>query len=60
MIEKWEDRRDLVFSYLYLVERMEKWRDEKLICLVEKKNENMENEVGINLQLCPSLNKTKK
>ena len=43
-----------------LVERMEKWRDEKLICLVEKKIENMENEIGINLQLYPSLNKTKK
>ena len=60
MIEKWEDKRDLVISYLCLVERMEKWRDEKLICLVEKKIENMENEVGINLQLYPSLNKTKK
>lgn len=29
--------------------RMEKWRNEKLLCLVEKKNEKMENEVGINL-----------
>ena len=48
-IEKWEDRRDLVFSHLCLVERMKKWRDEKFICLVWKKNERMENEVGINL-----------
>ena len=31
---------------------MEKWRDEKIIYLVEKKNEKMENNVGINLQLC--------
>ena len=34
-----------------LVGRMEKWRDGKFICLVEKKNERMENEVGINLLL---------
>ena len=33
--------------------RMEKWRNEKLLCLVEKKNEKMENEVGINLQYVP-------
>ena len=48
-IEKWEDRRDLIFSYLCLFERMEKWIDENFICLVEKKNERMKNEVGINL-----------
>ena len=52
-IEKWEDRKDLVFFHMCLVGRMEKWRDGKLICLVEKKNEMMENEIGINLQLCP-------
>ena len=33
---------------------MEKWKDRKLICLVEKKNERMKNEVDINLQLCPN------
>ena len=39
---KWEeDGRDLVFSYLCLVKMMEKLRDRKLICLVEKKNEEM-------------------
>ena len=27
---------------------MKKWKDEKLICLVKKKNEMIENEVGIN------------
>ena len=31
-----------------LVGRMRKWKDEKLICLVKKKNEMIENEVGIN------------
>ena len=41
MIEKWQDRRNLVFTHLYLVGRMEKMRDEKLICLIEKKNEKM-------------------
>ena len=51
-IEKWKSRRDLVFSHLCLVGRMEKWRDGKLIFLVKKKNEKMENKVGINLQLC--------
>ena len=42
MIEKWKDRKDLVFSYLCLVGMMEMWRDRKLICMVEKKNEKME------------------
>ena len=44
-VEKWEDRkvkigedrRDLIFSYLCLVGRMGKWRDENFICLVERK-----------------------
>ena len=31
-----------------LVGRMKKWKDEKLICLVKKKNELIENEVSIN------------
>ena len=47
MIEKLEDKRNLVFSYLYLVRRMEKWKDEKFICLVEKKNERMKNKISI-------------
>ena len=47
-VEKWVDkkwgvdRRNLVFSHLYLVERIEKGRDEKLICLIDKKNERIE------------------
>ena len=44
-VEKWENKRDLIFS------NMEKWKDKKLIYLIEKKNEMIENEVGINLQL---------
>ena len=36
---------------MYLVRRIEKWGDEKLICLVEKKNEKMKIEISINLQL---------
>ena len=39
---------------------MEKWRNEKLIHLIEKKNERMENEVCINLQFCFPLKKDKK
>ena len=39
-IEKWEDRKNLVFSHMYLVRRIEKWGDGKLICLIEKKNED--------------------
>ena len=52
-MEKQEDIKDFVFPHLCLVGRAEKWKDGKLICLVENKNEGIENEVGINLQLCP-------
>ena len=39
------------FSFLLFVFGwgMDKWRDKRLICLVERKNEMMENEVDINL-----------
>ena len=30
MIEKWEDKKNLISSYMCLIEMMEKWRDEKL------------------------------
>ena len=52
-IEKREDRRNLIFSYLCLVGRMEKWKVIKLICLVEKKKKmrGWESEIRINLQL---------
>ena len=32
---------------------IEKWRDEKLLCLVEKKNERTIHVVHTNLLLCP-------
>ena len=53
-IEKWKDRKDLVFSYMCLVGRVKKWRDGKFFCLVEKKSERIENKVCINLPLCPA------
>ena len=43
----------LFFFCVCLVGEMEKWRDEKLICLDEKKNEKMKNIVDINLLLYP-------
>ena len=43
----------LVFSCMFLVGRIEKWRDEKLIYLAVKKNERMKNKAGINLLICP-------
>ena len=47
-MEKWEDRKYLVFSRVYLVGGMEKWEGGKLFCLVEKKSERIENVVYIN------------
>ena len=52
--EKWiryffKTNKLLVFSYLYLVKKMKKRKDRKLICLVEKKNE-----IGINLNYVPN------
>ena len=52
-IEKWEARKYLVFPRVCLVGEMEKWKDGKLVCLDEKKNERMKNIVGINLLLYP-------
>ena len=36
-IEKCKNIRDFSFSHLCLVERVKKWRDGKLFCLVESK-----------------------
>ena len=36
-----------------LVGRVEKWGDEKLIYLIEKKNKKMKIEISLNLQLYP-------
>ena len=51
-MKKWKDRKDLVFPYLCLVRRVEKWMDEIFIYLVEIKNKRMKNKVDINLLLC--------
>ena len=58
-IEKSKDRKDLVFSHLCLVKKMEKWRDRKLIYFVEKKIIGWKSEVDIYLQLCPHSIKQK-
>ena len=54
MIEKRKDRKYLVFSHMCLVDRVEKWRDEKLFCFIENKSKRIENKVCINLPLCPT------
>lgn len=64
-VEKWEDKklgrdrkvrqwkRFIIFSQMYLIGRMEKWRKEKHNYFFEKKNERMENVIQINLLSCP-------
>ena len=47
-MEKWEDRKDLVFPHVCLVGGVEKWEGGKLFYLVEKKSERIENVVHIN------------
>ena len=47
-MEKWEDRKDLVFPHVCLVGEVEKWEGGKIFCLVEKKSERIENVVYIN------------
>ena len=42
-MEKWKDRKYLVFPHVCLVGEMEKWEGGKLFCLVEKKSERIEN-----------------
>ena len=52
-VEKWEDRKDLVFPHTCLVEGVEKWEGEFFFfCLVGKKNVRMENVIYINWLLC--------
>ena len=48
MMEKWEDKKYLVFPRVCLVGGMEKWESGKLFCFVEKKSEKIENVVYIN------------
>ena len=47
-MEKWEDRKYLVFPRVCLIGGMKKWEDEKLFRLVEKKSERIENVIYIN------------
>ena len=58
-IEKWEDRKYLVFPHVCLVGGVEKWKGEKFFCLVEKKSERIENVVYINclLYICYTIGK---
>ena len=61
ILQDWEDRKYFIFPHLCLVERMKKWRDEKRFCLVEKKNERIENVVCVNYWHAPiRLTKSKK
>ena len=47
-MEKWEDRKDLVFSHVCLVGGVEKWEGGKRFYLVGEKKERIENVVYIN------------
>ena len=47
-MEKWEDRKYLVFPLVCLVERVEKWKGGKLFCLVGEKKGRMKNVIYIN------------
>ena len=47
-MEKWKDKKNLVFPRVYLVGGVKKWEGEKLFCLVENKSERIENVVYIN------------
>ena len=38
-MKKWDDRKDLVFSHVCLVGRVEKWEGEIFFCLVREKKE---------------------
>ena len=53
MMEKWEDKKYLVFPRVFLVGGVEKWEGGKLFCLVEKKSERIETVVYINWLLYP-------
>ena len=51
--EKWNDRRDFNFSHLCLVSGWKFGGIENFFCLVEKKNERIENKICINLLIFP-------
>ena len=52
-MEKWEDRKDLVFPHVCSVGGVEKWEGGKLFCLVKEKKGRIKNVVYINCLLCP-------
>ena len=52
-MEKWKDRKYLVFPLMCLVGRVEKWEGGKLFCLVGEKKGMMENVIYINWLLYP-------
>ena len=47
-MEKWENRKYLVFLLVCLVGGVEKWEGGKLFCLIGEKNERMKNIIYIN------------
>ena len=47
-MEKWEDRKDLVFPHVCFVGGVKKWEGGKFFCLVGEKKERMETVVYIN------------
>ena len=59
IIGKLENKRGLIFSYMHLVRRIEKYRDRKFICLVEKKKRNDEKWSLNKITIMSVLNKTK-
>ena len=54
-VENWEDRKVLVFPYMCLVGRVEKWKGGKLFYLVREKSGRMENVVYMNWLLCEEI-----
>ena len=52
-MEKWEDKKNLVFPHMCLVGGVEKWEGEKLFCLVEEKSGRIENIAYVNWLLYP-------
>ena len=52
-MEKWENRKDLIFPHVCLVGGVEKWEGEKLFCLVGEKKERMKNIIYIIRLSCP-------
>ena len=54
-MEKWENRKYLIFPRVCLVGGMEKWEGEKLFCLIEKKSGSIEKYSLYKLTIIPLL-----